>query len=138
MGWISPALAKLTSDDTPLITGPLTNEQVSNIGSINCIGGLVGAISLGFFISLMGSKRALLCLTVPSVTFWLLVYFGNDYYHILLARFKHLLIYTHKGHIFIHTNLFFFSRINKGSYQVSFGTFVSYTLSVLFYVFVVS
>lgn len=87
MGWVSPALAKLSSKESPLISGPLTNEQISWIGSINCIGGLIGALSCGYFTYLVGSKRALLILTIPSITFWTLIYFGNTYYHILVARF---------------------------------------------------
>lgn len=37
MGWISPAIAKLSSPDTPL-DRPLTNEEISWIGSITSIG----------------------------------------------------------------------------------------------------
>lgn len=39
VGWMAPALLKLTSESTPLLSDPLTNEQVSWIGSVNCIGG---------------------------------------------------------------------------------------------------
>lgn len=86
MGWTSPALPFLSSKDTPLESGPLTNDQISWIGSINCAGGLCGTISLGYFISKMGSKRAILLLTIPEVAYWILIYFGNHYYYILIAR----------------------------------------------------
>ncbi|XP_055295134.1 facilitated trehalose transporter Tret1-like [Sitodiplosis mosellana] len=87
MGWVSPAIPRLTSDHTPLSSGPLSNEQVSWIGSINCIGALIGALSFGYITNLMGSKRSILFLTLPSIVFWLLIEFGNTYYHILIARF---------------------------------------------------
>lgn len=32
IGWLSPALTKLMSDDTPLKTGPLTKDQLAWIG----------------------------------------------------------------------------------------------------------
>lgn len=86
VSWVSPALGKLTSEDTPLLTGPLTVEQMSWIGSIHCLGALLGSISLGYVVSIVGCKRAMLFLTIPSVAFWILVYFGNVYYHILIAR----------------------------------------------------
>lgn len=37
-GWGSPAMGLLQSDDTPLSDGPLTSEQISWIGTINCVG----------------------------------------------------------------------------------------------------
>lgn len=86
-GWSSPALAKLTSDDTPLLSGILTNEESSWIGSINCIGGLCGSLLFGYVASLVGYKRAMLILTFPSVAFWLLIYFANVYYDIVFERF---------------------------------------------------
>ena len=86
IGWISPALGTLTSEQTPLVAGPLTNEQVSWVGSINAIGAFVGSFSFGYFISLMGCKRAMLFLTLPSIIFWGLIYFGNVYYLLLIAR----------------------------------------------------
>lgn len=79
-------MAILSSENTPLTSGPLTNEELSWIGSINCIGAMLGTVSLGYFISMMGSKRALLILTLPCVVFWMLIYFGTSYNHIFIAR----------------------------------------------------
>lgn len=86
VGWVSPALATLTHDSTPLKTGPLTNEQVSWIGSINTIGGVCGAFITGYLASVIGCKRSMLFLAVPSIVFWTLIHFGDTYYHILVAR----------------------------------------------------
>lgn len=87
MGWNSPALPKLASDSTPLLSGPLTNEEISWVGSISFIGALLGALSFGYFTDLMGSKRVVLFLAAPTITFWSLIYFGSNYHHILIARF---------------------------------------------------
>lgn len=35
----------------------------------------------------MGCKRSTLALTIPSIIFWLLIYFGHNFYFILLANF---------------------------------------------------
>ncbi|XP_055304279.1 uncharacterized protein LOC129569467 [Sitodiplosis mosellana] len=86
VGWIAPALGILASEETPLEVGPFSNEQMSWIGSINCLGALCGSFSFGYFISLMGCKRAMIALTVPCIAFWCLIYFGNVYYQILIAR----------------------------------------------------
>lgn len=86
VGWVSPALATLTHDSTPLKTGPLTNEQVSWIGSINTFGGVFGTLVTGYLASVFGCKRSMLFLAVPSITFWTIIHFGDTYYHILVAR----------------------------------------------------
>lgn len=152
-GWPSPALPVLSSEKSPLVTGPLTIEELSWIGSINCIGlsldlkyyasyvkkyslswawrlicffliyfydrnlsnahhvfeesileyfdfkttadvqchcysgGIFGSLLYGYIIPIVGSKRALVLLTIPSVAFWVMIYFGFNFYHIFIARF---------------------------------------------------
>lgn len=48
---------------------------------------MFGTVIFGYITMLMGCKRAMLFLALPSIMFWILVYFGNTYDHILLARF---------------------------------------------------
>lgn len=87
IGWIAPALPILLTESTPLKTGPLTTDEVSWIGSINSIGGIFGTLSFGYFTTKFGCKRVMSFLTIPSLIFWLTIYFGNSYYHLLFARF---------------------------------------------------
>lgn len=87
IGWFSPALPKLLSTDTPLVTGPLNSQEVSWIGSITNLGAMCGTFTFGFFTAFLGCKRAMLFLALPSVVFWILIYFGDAYLDILLARF---------------------------------------------------
>lgn len=56
MGWFSPALPVLLSEQTPLITGPMTNEELSTFGATSSIGALVGAFFYGYLSSKMGCK----------------------------------------------------------------------------------
>ncbi|KXJ82000.1 hypothetical protein RP20_CCG016266 [Aedes albopictus] len=58
LGWLSPFLPLLQSEDSPLETGPVTIEQGSWIGSILCLGGLAGAIIYGSLTSRLGVKRS--------------------------------------------------------------------------------
>lgn len=53
---------------------------------LNSVGAIFGTITLGYVISLMGLKRAILLLTIPEAAFWVFVYFGNHYYYIFAAR----------------------------------------------------
>lgn len=87
-GWLSPALPELLSEqNTPLTTGPLTNEQLSWIGSINALSGIFGTFSLGCVTAYWGCKRAALLLSITCFAFWTLIFFGDSYYHVLIARF---------------------------------------------------
>lgn len=87
IGWIAPASPQLMSNETPLKTGPLTFEQLSWIGSINSIGAILSTFTFGFITLFLGCKRTILLLAVPSVIFFVLIFFGDTYYHILFARF---------------------------------------------------
>lgn len=77
----------LLSDDTPLKTGSITNEELSWIGAMNSVGAICGTFICGAMSALIGSKRAMIYLAYPVIAFWILIYFGNDFYHILAARF---------------------------------------------------
>lgn len=107
IGWFSPALPKLLSDDTPLETGPLSSVQVSWVGSITNIGALCGSLTFGFFTTVLGCKRAMVFLAIPSILYWILIHFGTAYYHLLLARF--FTGWTNGGRLHITHNTFFFS-----------------------------
>lgn len=87
VAWFSPALPVLLSNDTPLVTGPLTNEQLSWIGSMSNFGSTCGTFVFGALTVLLGAKRCMIFLAFPQIIFWLLVLFGNTYYHILIGRF---------------------------------------------------
>lgn len=86
-GWASPALPLLISNATPLRSGPLSTDQMSWIGSINALGAIFSTLVFCYFISLLGAKRASICIAIPYAIAYLLIYFGETFVHILLARF---------------------------------------------------
>ena len=86
IGWLSPALATLQTSESPLTTGPLSNEDISWIGSINLLGALIGSLNFNYLTDFMGSKRATFSLAIPYIISWLLIYYGTSYYEILIAR----------------------------------------------------
>lgn len=86
LGWVSPAIPLLMSEDSPLTSGPITNEQLSWIGSFGCIGSLLGSFVAGYMSSVIGAKKTVLLLALPTGCSWLFIYFGNSYEYILAAR----------------------------------------------------
>lgn len=87
VGWFTPSAPILLSEDTPLHSGPLTSDELSWLGSINNLGALGGILTFGYITSMWGAKRAMLFLALPSIVFWILIYLGDTYDHILFARF---------------------------------------------------
>ncbi|XP_055299425.1 facilitated trehalose transporter Tret1-like [Sitodiplosis mosellana] len=85
-GFMSTALVEFSSEMSPLASGPLTNEQVSWVGSISCIGSLIGTFSFGYIANVLGCKRFMLFTVISFIVSWLLIALGNDYLYILLAR----------------------------------------------------
>lgn len=65
----------------------MTSEDVSWIGSLICVGGLLGIIAFGTITEKCGKKISLFLLVIPHLTFWSLVYFSTHAYHLYLARF---------------------------------------------------
>lgn len=87
IGWISPALVRLTSDDTPLPSGPLNHVQISWIGSVDALSSVLTTFCFGFITVWLGAKNTLVLLSLPATLYWMLIYFGRSYEIIVLARF---------------------------------------------------
>lgn len=86
-GWVAVGLHMLSSENTPLTTGPLTNEQLSWIGSVNALGAILGTFVFAFITMRFECKNAMLFISLPCILFWILIYFGDTYFYILFARF---------------------------------------------------
>lgn len=84
--WITPVLSLLMSDDTPLSSGPLTNEQVSWLGSSGSLGAIIGNFVFSAMGAFCGCKQATTWITLPCVVFWLFVYFGTTYDYLFVGR----------------------------------------------------
>lgn len=74
------------SKDTPLSTGPITNEDLSWLGSISSIGSIIATIVCGLLSATVGCKRAMIFLAFPAIVFWLLVHFCSTYQGLLIGR----------------------------------------------------
>lgn len=86
IGSFATSAPLLMSNETPLKSGPLTNEELSNIGSINAISSIASSLAFGFITKIVGCKRAILLLAVPSIIFYILIYFGDTYHYLICAR----------------------------------------------------
>lgn len=66
MGWLSPSLLVLQSDDTPLTNGPINNETASWVGAATYIGGVVGNFMFMAILKYFGRKKTFCVLALPN------------------------------------------------------------------------
>lgn len=78
IGWLSPFLPYLLSNDSHLNSGALTVEEASWVGSVLCVGGVLGSIFYGYLNGLIGKKYSLLLLVPPHLVSVLNYYQGNN------------------------------------------------------------
>lgn len=85
-GWLSPTVSVLQSLDTPL-DRPITMEELSWIGSLLSMGGIAGNFMFSMLAERFGRKFALIVLALPNLTFWTILIFSTEVWHLYLARF---------------------------------------------------
>lgn len=67
IGWVSPFLPYLQSSESHLTSGSVSIEQASWIGSLLCIGGMIGAPLFGLLADRFGKKLGLQLIVIPHV-----------------------------------------------------------------------
>lgn len=94
VGWPSPSLRKMFSEDYPFI---VTENEGSYIVIISYIGDIIGGICGCSLINLIGRKNTLLSITVPYTLSFLLISFSNYgtiYLYFARVLGKSILLYS--------------------------------------------
>lgn len=86
-GWCSPSLPVLMSENSHLLTGPITAEEGSWISSIICLGLTLGAVLSGPMSARLGRIRLLIALGPLQIVGWLLIEFAQNVYYLYVSRF---------------------------------------------------
>uniref|UniRef100_U5EHE2 Putative phagocytosis n=1 Tax=Corethrella appendiculata TaxID=1370023 RepID=U5EHE2_9DIPT len=86
IGWTSPSMSTLLSDETPIVSGPLTIDQISWIGSLTHVGVMIGDIMAGVLLLKVGKKLIILLFIMPHVVFCLSIYFATEVYQLYIAK----------------------------------------------------
>ncbi|GAB0090525.1 hypothetical protein DMENIID0001_052610 [Sergentomyia squamirostris] len=86
VGWVSPSIPLLMSDDTPLPSGPLTKKEASLISALLYMAGMVGSLSFGWLADRIGRKWALFSGTCPHIIAFLLIIFAQDVNFLYVSR----------------------------------------------------
>lgn len=67
--------------------GILCKRDTTKTRSANAFGAMYGTLVYGFGTLYLGCKRTILTFALPCLIFYTLIYFGDTYCHILIARF---------------------------------------------------
>uniref|UniRef100_A0A8D8Z2U3 Facilitated trehalose transporter Tret1 n=1 Tax=Cacopsylla melanoneura TaxID=428564 RepID=A0A8D8Z2U3_9HEMI len=86
-GWPSPAQSKLQSPNPPIGDRPLTDEEISWLGSIVFMGGVIGALIWSQVADRLGRKAAGYMTALPFVLSWAMMIFATNYWSLFIARF---------------------------------------------------
>lgn len=66
-GYSSPTNPLLMSENSPLPSGKITDDEASWIAALTCGGGVVGNTVAGFITNRFGRKLPLLLLAIPKI-----------------------------------------------------------------------
>lgn len=86
-GWTSAAVPLLKSRQTPLKSGPITNDEASLIGSMLTIGGVIGTLLFGYTATTIGRKKSIFLMAFPQMLGWVLISFAESATLLIAFRF---------------------------------------------------
>lgn len=67
IGWTSPSIALLTSDQTPLASEMISKDEASWIASLLHVGAFLGSLFFGFVTNNFGRKLPLMIIAIPMI-----------------------------------------------------------------------
>ncbi|KAH8413446.1 hypothetical protein KR009_011338 [Drosophila setifemur] len=86
LGWLSPMLPKLLSEDSTPLSFSITVAEASWLGAVISIGGITGNFSFSFLMNRFGRKVSIYALAVPHTCIWFLFYFAQSIEWLYVAR----------------------------------------------------
>ncbi|XP_043500909.1 facilitated trehalose transporter Tret1-like isoform X1 [Polistes fuscatus] len=87
VGWQSPSAPQLQSENSPIGTIAMTDEEVSWLSAIMCLGGTVATPMMGPLSEKLGRKFTGYLIAVPFVICSFLTIFATNSMHLFIARF---------------------------------------------------
>lgn len=83
IGWTSPTLPTLMSDNSPI---PITPDDSSWINSIMILSSVVSAIPAAYLSDRFGRKSSMLVAAIPYIVGWIMIFFATTKIELYIAR----------------------------------------------------
>ncbi|KZC09071.1 Facilitated trehalose transporter Tret1, partial [Dufourea novaeangliae] len=87
IGWQSPVMPQLQSENPPVGTEPMTDETASWLTAIMCLTAAFVTLTVGTITERFGRKVTGCLAALPVCVSWLLTIFATKHAHLLVARF---------------------------------------------------
>ncbi|XP_058795044.1 facilitated trehalose transporter Tret1-like isoform X2 [Phymastichus coffea] len=85
-GWPSSIIPQLRSNSSPIGKVPMSEQQISWIGGLLPIGGLLMIPLCGILTERLGLRNFAFLTGLPHIVSWLLIIFAQNYFYIYAAR----------------------------------------------------
>lgn len=85
-GWTSPMQPLLMSENPPVGDIPFTKSDISWIGSINAVGGVIGTLFWGRVSDKLGRKKTGYLIAIPFIISWTIMLCARNIYWMIVAR----------------------------------------------------
>ncbi|GAB0090030.1 hypothetical protein DMENIID0001_046800 [Sergentomyia squamirostris] len=84
--WTSPTIYLLQSPETPLASGPMTDQEVALMSAILYPSAIVGCLFAGWLANFFGRKWTIFCSALPQLIAFILIFFAHQGIHIMISR----------------------------------------------------
>ncbi|XP_017757195.1 PREDICTED: facilitated trehalose transporter Tret1-like [Eufriesea mexicana] len=87
VGWQSPTIPQLQSENPPVGSEPMTDEAASWLTGITCISATIMSLTVGMIADRFGRKVTGCLMALPFCLSWLFTIFATEHMHLYIARF---------------------------------------------------
>lgn len=87
IGWQSPIIPQLQSENPPVGDRPMTDEEASWVIGITCITAAFTSLTVGIIANRFGRKLVGCFMGLPLCACWLFTIFATEHIHLYIARF---------------------------------------------------
>ncbi|XP_055685011.1 facilitated trehalose transporter Tret1-like [Lutzomyia longipalpis] len=126
VGWASPVILLLLSDESPLAVGQITKADAALFSSMLYIGGMVGTLIFGWLADRIGRKWSLFLGTLLQIPAHLLIAFSTGLTHLYVSR---ILSGLAAGASFVVTPIYV-SEIAEDSIRGSLGSYFAFSVCI--------
>ncbi|XP_055295153.1 uncharacterized protein LOC129564928 [Sitodiplosis mosellana] len=85
--WAGPNFLVLTTNDTPIESGPLSTSEAAMVVAIPCFGAIISTLFYSLVIDRFSRRVHLISIAIPLLLSWVILLLATNVYHLYAARF---------------------------------------------------
>lgn len=76
----------MTTEGSPLKSGPLSTAEISLVVSIPCLGAIIGTLIYSLAVDRFNRRALLISIALPELLSWVIMFLATNVYHLYIAR----------------------------------------------------